>query len=176
ASLRHVNINELCAAAQALIWASSYVDGTVRLHVDNECVRAWIERFLRGEACISDIVEALQDFRVCRVDSEHNTSDVLTRVDEKFAIMMSSLEGEGSLDIEVDLGEPTAAAALVGNLVYDDLALNHGVIIEAQYDDEVCYKVRRALQAHRLVPESVPIEMQQVLPDIAINEYDVLVR
>lgn len=39
ASLRHVNVNELCAAAQALVWASPYVGGHVCLHVDNECVR-----------------------------------------------------------------------------------------------------------------------------------------
>lgn len=126
--------------------------------------------------CISDITEELQSFEVRRVDSDNNTSDVLTRDDGNFAVMLTSLEGESGIDIEGDLSEPTAAAALVGDLVYDDLILNLGVIVEAQYDDEVCYKVRRALQANRLAPESIPIVLQQVLPEISINEYDVLVR
>ncbi|KAF4650136.1 hypothetical protein FOL47_001427, partial [Perkinsus chesapeaki] len=196
ASLRHVNINELCAAAQALIWASPYVNGRVVLHVDNECVRAWVSRFLKGEAvkkgglastivsrrlqCIYDIAEVLQSLEVRRVESESNGSDILTRVDEKFLAILSSMEGDRhdrhGINVEADIGGAATVAQPGVRLLDEDLTLNHGAIIDAQYDDEVYYKVRRALRSGRLVPESVPMDIQQVLPDISINDYDMLVR
>ncbi|KAF4736719.1 hypothetical protein FOZ62_002549, partial [Perkinsus olseni] len=121
AALRHVNINELCAATRAIMWATPFIGGRVYLHTDNECVRNWIQRFMEGQSvkrggmsttlvgrrlqAIFDAAEVFTEFSVCRVSSEKNPSDEMSRVDPAFLRLLESIDidEKGLIDIEEDL-------------------------------------------------------------------------
>ncbi|KAF4728865.1 hypothetical protein FOZ63_015227, partial [Perkinsus olseni] len=200
ALLRHVNVNELCGAARALAWATPFIGGHVHLHVDNECVRAWIEKFMRGEAVkkgglsatvvgrrlqsIYDVAETYESFTVHRVDTSANLADPLSRVDASFSNLLSYCElgDDEQIDVENDLlndGAETSPVGCVGiatKLVGDELILDLGTVVEAQYDDDILFKVRRALREGRSFPEDVPVDLQQVATSFEIDDVDILVR
>ncbi|KAF4741386.1 hypothetical protein FOZ63_001736, partial [Perkinsus olseni] len=175
--LRHINVNELCAATRALAWAAPFVSGVVHLHVDNECVRNWIERYQEGQTVkrgglsttivgrrlqsIFDIAEPLASFTVSRVASEDNPSDPLSRLDDKFIALLDSISYDTThdIDVEADLN-PSAGAALNQPLLDDEMFLNLGEVVEGQYDDDDLFKVRRAL---RLVYQELEIDECDVL-------------
>ncbi|KAF4741476.1 hypothetical protein FOZ62_005586, partial [Perkinsus olseni] len=197
--LRHININELCAAAKALIWAAPYVGGTIHLYVDNECVRNWISKFLGGASvkrgglsatvvgrrlqAIFDAAETFDSLQVHRVETAKNPSDILSRVEEKFLSLYEALgrKADDDLDIEGQLGDEVDTKKVAGGvseqpIVDDDLVLNTALVIEAQYDDEELYIVRRSIKQDRLLPEKVSLDLQQVRPQLEIDDYDMIVR
>ncbi|EER00072.1 gag/pol/env polyprotein, putative [Perkinsus marinus ATCC 50983] len=190
--LRHINVTELCAATRALAWAAPFIAGAVYLHVDNECVRSWIERYQSGQTvkrgglsttivgrrlqAIVDITEPFKSFTVCRVASDQNPSDILSRLDSKYTSLIDSIcYDNNSMDIEADLSL-CAGAAINEPLLNDEMFLNLGEVVEGQYDDDELFKARRALKHGRLLPEDVELDLQQVYRELEIDEYDILRR
>ncbi|KAF4649062.1 hypothetical protein FOL47_002446, partial [Perkinsus chesapeaki] len=193
AELRHVNVNELCAATRAVAWAAPFVDGRVFLHIDNECVRSWIQSYLNGRSvkrggmsttlvgrrlqAIYDTAEAFTEFAVLRVASEDNPSDVLSRIDPAYSRLLESANAveKDAIDVEEDLAN-SGAVVSDGPLFSDSWELDLGAIVEAQYDDEDLFAIRRAIRQGRLLPEHVDVDLQQVFSECELDEFDVLVR
>ncbi|KAF4675663.1 hypothetical protein FOL47_007435 [Perkinsus chesapeaki] len=191
-ALRHINVNELCAATRALAWAAPFI-AVVYLHVDIECVRNWIERFQEGQnvrrgglsttivgrrlQAIYDIAEPFNSFKICRVTSAQNPSDPLSRLDDRFLALMDSIicDTSSGIDVEADLNVH-AGAALNLPILDDEMFLNLAEVVEGQYDDDDLFKIRRALRLGRLLPEGIALDLQQVYYELEIDEYDVLRR
>lgn len=76
----------------------------------------------------------------------------------------------------MNLWTGVGCAGATTRLLGDELVLDLGVVVEAQHDDEVLFRVRRSLRHERSFPEVIPVDLQQVAISFEIDYIAVLVR